>query len=126
MIKINLVYLDIWESAHCFRLPYARLPKIPVNFCCMEFKLLYQYIEYHYHIDLCSLQFWYKIDLLRTSIEEFCCCCKIEIKYLFSWLLQNNLLGVEMLHELQKPRLTPRLFYFKQHFSTSEVILQQT
>ena len=31
-----------------------------------------------------------------------------------------------MLFEIQKTRLTPRLFYFKQHFSTSEVILQQT
>ena len=72
-----------------------------------------------------------QIDLLRSSIEEndqlyFCCRGRIEIKYLFSWLLQNNLLGVEMLFEIQKPRLTPRLFYLKQHFSTSEVILQQT
>ena len=51
----------------------------------------------------------------------FFCRGRIEIKHLFSWLLQNNLLGVEMLFEIQKPRLTPRLFYFKQHFSTSEV-----
>ena len=44
----------------------------------------------------------------------FCCRGRIEIKslYLFSWLLQNNLLGVEMLFEIQKPRLTPRLYYF--------------
>ena len=46
----------------------------------------------------------------------FCCSGRLEIKYLFSWLLQNNLLGVEMLFEIQKPRLTPRFFYFKQHF----------
>ena len=52
----------------------------------------------------------------------FCCRGRIEKKDLCSWLLQNNLLGVEMLFEIQKPRL----FYFKQHFSTSEVILQQT
>ena len=51
---------------------------------------------------------------------------RIEIKHLFSWLLQNNLLGVKVLFEIQKLRLTPRLFYFQQHFSTSEVILQQT
>ena len=56
----------------------------------------------------------------------FCCRGRIEIEYLFRWLLQNNLLGVEMLFEIQKPRLTPRLFYLKQYFSTSEVILQQT
>ena len=54
----------------------------------------------------------------------FCCRIRIEKKNLFSCLLQNNLLGVEMLFEIQKPRLTPRLFYFKQHFSISEVILQ--
>jgi hypothetical protein len=35
-------------------------------------------------------------------------------------------LGVEMLFEIQKPRLTPRFLYFKQLFSTSEVIIQQT
>ena len=52
----------------------------------------------------------------------FCCHGRIELKYLFSWLLQNNLLGVKMLFEIQKPRL----FYFKQHFSTLDVILLQT
>ena len=31
-----------------------------------------------------------------------------------------------MLFEIQKPQLTPLLVYFKQHFSTSEVFLQQT
>ena len=72
-----------------------------------------------------------QIDLIRSSVEErilalFRCRGRIEIKYLFSWLLQNNLLGVNMLFVIQKPRLTPLLFYFKQHFSTWEVILQQT
>ena len=43
-----------------------------------------------------------QIDLLRSSIEEndqlyFCCRGRIEIKYLFSWLLQNNLPSVDML-----------------------------
>ena len=56
----------------------------------------------------------------------FCCRGRIEIKYLFSWLLQNNILGVEVLFEIQKPRLTPQLFYLKQHFETKEAILQQT
>ena len=42
-----------------------------------------------------------QIDLLRSSIEENCCRGRIEIKYLFSWLLQNNLIGVEMLFEIQ-------------------------
>ena len=37
-------------------------------------------------------------------------------------LLQNNLLSVEMLFEVEKPRL----LYFKQHLDTEEVILQQT
>ena len=55
----------------------------------------------------------------------FCCPGRIEIKYLFLWLLQNNLLGVEMLFEILKYRLTPRFFYFQQHFSISEVIPQQ-
>ena len=62
-----------------------------------------------------------KIDLLRFSIEEtrsalFCCHGRIEIKYLFSWLLQNNFLGVEMLFEIQKPRLTPWFFLFQTTF----------
>ena len=43
---------------------------------------------------------------------------RIEIKYLFSWLLLYNLLGVELLFQIQKPHL----LYFKQHFSISEVI----
>ena len=51
-----------------------------------------------------------EIDLLRSSIEEnnqlyFCGRGRIEIKYLFSCLLQNNLIVVEMLFETQKPRL---------------------
>ena len=45
-------------------------------------------------------------------------------KYLFSWLL-HNLLVVEMLFHIQKLRLTLRLFYFKQHFSTSERIINR-
>ena len=45
-------------------------------------------------------------------------------KYLFSWLL-HNLLIVEMLFHIQKLRLTLRLFYFKQHFSTSERIINR-
>ena len=70
-----------------------------------------------------------QIDLICSSTEEkdqffFCCRGKIEIKYmyLFTWLLQNNLLGVEMLFEIQKPWL----LYFKQHSSILEFILQQT
>ena len=31
-----------------------------------------------------------------------------------------------MLFKIQKPWLAPRLFYFRQHFSTAEAILQQT
>ena len=34
-------------------------------------------------------------------------------------LLQNNLLSVEMLFEVEKPRL----LYFKQHLDTEEVML---
>ena len=49
----------------------------------------------------------------RKLSALFCCRGRIEIKYLFSWLLQNNLLSVEMLFEIQKPRLTPRLFLFQ-------------
>ena len=48
-----------------------------------------------------------EIDLLRSSIEEndqLYFVVVVEIKYLFSWLLQNNLFGVEMLFEIQKPR----------------------
>ena len=68
-----------------------------------------------------------QIDLICSSTEEkdqffFCCRGKIEIKYLFTWLLQNNLLGVEMFFEIQKRWL----LYFKQHSSISEFILQQT
>ena len=70
-----------------------------------------------------------QIDPLRSFIEEsnrpyFVAMVKKEIKYLFSWLLQNDLQGGEILFEIQKARLTPQLFYFKQHLSTSEVILQ--
>ena len=42
--------------------------------------------------------------------------------YFCSCLLQNNLLGGAMLFEIEKPRL----LYFRQHFDTEEVILQQT
>ena len=43
-----------------------------------------------------------------------------------SWgLVQNIPLGVVMFFETQKPRITLRLFHFKKHVSTSEVILQQ-
>ena len=44
-----------------------------------------------------------------------------EIEHALSCLLQNNLRGGEMLFEIEKPRL----LYFKQHFDTEEVILQQ-
>ena len=37
----------------------------------------------------------------------FCFRGRIEIKHLFSWLMQNNLLGVEIFFEIQKPMLTP-------------------
>ena len=73
-----------------------------------------------------------QINLIRSCIENkkrlklLCCRGRIEIKNFFSWLLQNKLLGVEMLFEIQKSRLKPRIFYIKQHFSTSDVILQQT
>ena len=35
--------------------------------------------------------------------------------------IENNLRGGEMVFEIEKPRL----LYFKQHFDTEEVILQQ-
>ena len=59
------------------------------------------------------------IDLLCSSTEGNSCRGRIEIKYLLLWLLQNNLLGVEMF-EIQKPWLINnisqpwRLFYNKQ------------
>ena len=70
-----------------------------------------------------------QIDLRRSSIIEendrselFCCRGRIEIKYLLSCLLQNNLLGVEMLFEIQKPRLS-----ISNNISPPRrVILQQT
>ena len=62
-----------------------------------------------------------QIDLLCSSINRFCCRGRIGIKYLLSCLLQNNLLGVKMLFEIQKPQI----FYSKQHFDTEEVNLQQ-
>ena len=69
----------------------------------------------------------YKTDVTDRSIATLffygvkrCCRGRIEIKYMFSWLLQNNLFGVEMLFEIQKPQQMPRNFYFKQDFSTSE------
>ena len=40
----------------------------------------------------------------------------VEIKYLFSWLLHNNIPGVKMLLEIQNPWLC----HFTQHFSTSD------
>ena len=43
----------------------------------------------------------------------------------FLSLLWNNLRGGEMLFEIKKPRHKPKLLYFKQHFDTKEVILQQ-
>lgn len=33
----------------------------------------------------------------------------IEIKHKLSWMLQGNLLGLEMLYEIKQPRLLPRL-----------------
>ena len=65
----------------------------------------------------------FNIDLIRSCLEAlFCCRGRIEIKNLFSWLLKNNLRGVEIFFEIQKPRL----FYFKDFFFRSEMILQQT
>ena len=56
------------------------------------------------------------VRLLCSSTEEnwsalFYWLSKIEIKYLSSWLLQNNFLGVQMLFEIEKPRLKPLFFY---------------
>ena len=42
-------------------------------------------------------------------------------KHALSCLLQNNLWGGEILLEIEKPTL----LYFKQHFDTEVVILQQ-
>ena len=70
-------------------------------------------------IRLLSLQFCLRMTLQiyggkRSAL--FCCHGRIEIKYLFLWLLQNNLLDVEMLFEIQKPQL----FCFKQHSYTPQ------
>jgi hypothetical protein len=46
--------------------------------------------------------------------------------FLFANLLYNNLLGVKMLFEIKKPRLTSQFLYLKQHFNTEEIIIQQT
>ena len=46
----------------------------------------------------------------------FCCGGRIEIKHALWCLLPTNILGVEMLFEIQNPWL----YYFKQHFSTLE------
>ena len=43
----------------------------------------------------------------------------VEIKHALSCLLQNNLRGGEMLFKIENH------LYFKQHFETEEVILQQ-
>ena len=56
------------------------------------------------------------VRLLCSSTEEnwsapFCWLGKIEIKYLFSKLMQNNLFGVKMLFEIQKLQLNPLFFY---------------
>ena len=48
-----------------------------------------------------------------------------EIKHAFSCLLQYNLHCGEILFEIKKPTRQPWLLYFKQHFDTKEVILQQ-
>ena len=52
----------------------------------------------------------------------FCCRGRIEIKYLFLWLLQDNLLLVKKLYETLKPGL----FYFNHRFGTMEFNFQQT
>ena len=56
-----------------------------------------------------------------SNIGWFVC-----IRNALSCLLQNSLRGGEILFETEKPRRKPRLLYFKQHFHTEEVILQQT
>ena len=48
-----------------------------------------------------------------------------EIRHAFSCLLQNILQSGQMMFEIEKV-FKPRILYFKQHFSTPEVILQQT
>ena len=62
----------------------------------------------------------------------FCCCGRIEIKYryLFSWLLQNNFVGVKMLFEIQKPQLfffinisPPRRLFCNKHKKTRALFL---
>ena len=52
----------------------------------------------------------------------FCCRGRIEIKYLFLWLLQDSLLLFKKLYETLKPGL----FHFNHRFGTIEFILQQT
>ena len=49
----------------------------------------------------------------------FCCRGRIEIKYLFSWLLRNNLLGVEMMLELQKADLFETTFLHLRGYSAT-------
>lgn len=54
--------------------------------------------------------------------------CMIELSTdRYNVFVYNSLkVGAEMLFEIQKHRLTPRLFYFKHDFSTLVIILQQT
>ena len=53
------------------------------------------------------------------SAALFCCRGRIEIKYLLTWLLQNNLFGVEMFFEFQTP------FLHLEGYSATNTILNQ-
>ena len=71
----------------------------------------------------------YFVFLKKKMISSFLCCCgRIEIKYLFSWLFLNTppSLGVKMLLGIQIKAATNASAFLFQHFSTSEAILQQT
>ena len=73
---------------------------------------------------------WFKYDitdcLSRKTNSSICCRGRIEIKYLLLCLLQNNLLGVEVLFEIQKTLANALAFLFQTTFLHLEVILQQT
>ena len=60
------------------------------------------------------------MTIATRAISEHTYCLRNKAR-VRSCLLQNNLRGGEMLFEIDKPRL----LYFKQHFDTEEVILQQ-
>lgn len=81
------------------------------------------------------LQFYYLYYLLCKQLNikqqlkgqrEFWAAIRIEIKFLLPWVVQNKLLGLEMLVKIWKHRLTPWLLYFKTPILDSEVILQHS